>query len=88
VRDMDMSVERKVKLYILENFLFTNDEAALSSDVSFQKKGLLDSTGILEVITFIEDEFGIKVEEHEMIPENMDSINKIVRFVEAKNKFA
>lgn len=83
-----MSVEQKVRSYILENFLFTEDESALNSADSFLEKGVLDSTGILEVIYFLEDEFGVKVEDDEMIPENLDSVNNIVKFVDTKSKAA
>ena len=79
-----MSVETQVRNYILENYLFTDDQAALSNQDSFLEKGILDSTGILEVIYFLEDEFGIKIQDEEMIPENLDSINNIVAFVAKK----
>ena len=48
------------------------------------EKGIVDSTGMLEIIYFIEDEFAIKVEDNEMVPENLDSVNNIVGFVEKK----
>ena len=76
-----MAVEQKIRDYILENYLFTNDQAALSSSDSFLEKGIIDSTGILEVIHFLEDEFGIRVEDDEMVPENLDSVNNIVAYV-------
>lgn len=83
---MNMSVEQKVRSYILENFLFTDDESALNSADSFLEKGVLDSTGILEVIYFLEEEFNIQVEDEEMIPENLDSVNNIIKFVETKTQ--
>jgi acyl carrier protein len=79
-----MSVEQKVRSYILENFLFTDDESALNSKDSFLDKGILDSTGILEVIYFLEDEFGIKVEDDEMVPENLDSVLNLVAYIDKK----
>jgi acyl carrier protein len=79
-----MSVEAKVKDFIVENYLFTNDQSALDSGDSFLEKGILDSTGILEVIYFLEEEFKIKVEDEEMIPENLDSVNNIVAFIDKK----
>ena len=81
-----MSIEEKVRGYILDNFLFTDDQSALSSEDSFMEKGLIDSTGILEVIYFLEDEFNVQVEGDEMIPENLDSVNNVVAFVEKKTK--
>lgn len=79
-----MSVEQKVREYIAENFLFSSDTSELPSDGSFLDMGIIDSTGVLEIIFFIEEEFGIKVQDHEMLPENLDSVNNIVRFVEAR----
>ncbi len=79
-----MSVESKVRNYILENYLFTNDESALDSNDSFLDKGILDSTGILEVIYFLEAEFSIKIRDEEMLPENLDSVARICDFVERK----
>ncbi len=81
-----MSVEQQIRDYILENFLFTKDAAALNTDESFLAKGIIDSTGMLEVIYFLEDKFGIRIEDAEMIPENLDSVRNIVRFVERKTQ--
>lgn len=81
-----MSVEQTLRGYILENFLFTDDPKALDNADSFMKKGIIDSTGILEVINFLQDEFGIRVEDEEMVPANLDSVNSIVAFVERKRK--
>lgn len=79
-----MSVEQQVRDYILENYLFTDDQSALNNADSFLETGILDSTGILEVIYFIEEDFDIKVEDDEMIPENLDSVDHIVAFVSRK----
>ena len=68
----------------MENYLFTDDQGMLGSDDSFLQKNILDSTGMLEVIYFLEDEFAIKVQDEEMIPENLDSVNRIVAFLERK----
>lgn len=79
-----MSVEQKVKEYILDNFLFTDDESSLNNSDSFMEKGIVDSTGMLEIIYYLEDEFAIKVEDDEMIPENLDSVNNIAAFLNKK----
>ncbi|MCW8934279.1 MAG: acyl carrier protein [Gammaproteobacteria bacterium] len=80
-----MSVEKQVREYILENYLFTEDDSELNNEDSFLEKGILDSTGILEVIFFLEEEFDLKVEDTEMVPENLDSVNNIVAFVDKKS---
>ncbi|MBT4195535.1 MAG: acyl carrier protein [Gammaproteobacteria bacterium] len=76
----------KLRLFILENFLFTEDQSELEDDDSFMEKEIIDSTGILEVIEYLEEECGIKIEDEEMIPDNLDSINKVINFVNQKQK--
>ena len=75
---------QKLRNYIFENFLFTEDESALGNDDSFMEKGIIDSTGILEVIEFIGEEFGIIVEDDELVPENLDSVNNLTAFIQRK----
>ena len=79
-----MGVERQVRSYILENYLFTDDPAELNSTDSFLELGIIDSLGVLQVIDFLEKAFDIKVNDEEMIPENLDSVNSVVAFVERK----
>ncbi|MDH5325885.1 MAG: acyl carrier protein [Gammaproteobacteria bacterium] len=79
-----MSTEQKIRDYVLDNYLFTDDQNALKNDESFLDKGIIDSTGIMEVILFLEEEFGIEVEDEEMVPENLDSVNNIVKYIQSK----
>ena len=79
-----MSAAEQVRQYILENFLFSTDTSLLGLDESFLERGLIDSTGMLEVILFLEESFGIKVADNEMVPENLDSVNRIAAFIERK----
>lgn len=69
---------------ILEDYLFTVDESALSDDMSFLEEGILDSMGILEIMMFLEDEFQVTVREDEMIPDNLDSIENLLVYIERK----
>jgi acyl carrier protein len=71
----------KVRKYILENFLFTDEESALANADSFLEKGIIDSTGILELMAFIGDEFQITIADDEIIPENLDSVNCVASFI-------
>ena len=73
-----------VRSSILENFLFDADENALNDDESFLKQGILDSTGILELVGWLESEFGIHVKDEELIPENLDSIKLIAAYINRK----
>lgn len=79
-----MDIATVIRKYVLENYLFTDNEGELNNDDSFLEKGILDSTGILEIITLIEESFDIKVEDAEMIPDNLDSVNNIVAYVTRK----
>ena len=73
----------KIRAFILENFLFGNDQS-LNDDISFLDEGIIDSTGILELVSFLEEEFSISVEDEEIVPENLDSIKNVVAYLERK----
>ena len=79
-----MSIKDQVRSFILTNYLFTDDAKALDDSVSLMQGGTMDSTGILELIMFLEEKFGIKVGDEEMIPANLDSVNNVVDFVGRK----
>ena len=81
---MASELQTQVRAFILENYLFTDDESALGPDESLLDRGIVDSTGMLEIIMFIEDELGVQVADEEMIPENLDSVNRIAGFVSRK----
>ncbi len=76
-------VAGRVRAFIRDNF-YVRDEAALGGDASLIAGGVVDSTGVLELIEFVEHEWGIAVEDREMLPENLDSIARIARFVTGK----
>lgn len=81
-----MSTEAVLRTFILENYLFTDDESELNNDDSFLDLGIIDSTGIMEVVLFIEEKFGLEVDDEELLPENLDSINNLVKFIASKQK--
>ncbi len=64
--------------------MFTEDETALSNEDSFLEKGIIDSTGMLELIAFIGDGFHITMEDDELIPDNLDSVNRVASFIQRK----
>ena len=78
-----MNYESTIEDFIVENFLFGDGEN-LEHNTSFLASGIIDSTGILELITYLENSFGIKVEDDELIPENLDSINNVSQFLKRK----
>jgi len=83
-----MAIAAQVRNYILENFLFTTDSDTFLNDASLLDQGLIDSTGILELVYFVEETFGIKIADKEMVPENFDSVDNIARFVQQKQQAA
>lgn len=83
-----MSTEDQIRSYILENFLFTDSADAFADGDSFLERGIIDSTGVLELIFFVEERFGIKVADNDMVPDNFDSVNNIARFVHGKQAAA
>ena len=82
------ALQDQIQNFILENYLFTNDASALGVDDSLLGRGIVDSTGMLEIIFFIEEQLGVKVKDEEMIPDNLDSVNKIAAFVQGKRRAA
>ncbi len=74
-----------VKNYISENFLMGQSDIQLEDDTSFLEMGLLDSTGVIELVSFLEEEFGIQVEDDEITPENLDTLSRIAAYVEQKS---
>ena len=77
-------VENKVRSFIEDNFLFREDRASLSSSESLLDAGLIDSTGILELVAFLESEFAIQMADADIVPANLDSIKAIAAYVEGK----
>src|SRR3989338_11378587 len=77
-------MHEKIRKFIFENFLFDAENSALDNNDSFLEKGIIDSTGILEVINWMEETFGFEVDDMELIPENLDSVNRLADFIKRK----
>lgn len=82
-REGKMDNSSKVREFVVENFLFGDGEA-LKDDTSFMEEGIIDSTGILELVFFLEETFSINVEDDELVPDNMDSLANISGFINRK----
>ena len=80
-----MTVANAVRQFIQKNF-YVEDAAQLADDTSLVTEGIVDSTGMLEVIAFLEAEYGIRVEDHETVPANLETIGRIAAFVTAKSR--
>ena len=79
-----MTTAESIRSFIIENFLFGDTSQDLGDDVSLIEADLVDSTGVLEVVAHLESTYGIKVDDAELLPENLDSIARIAAFVEKK----
>jgi acyl carrier protein len=77
-------VKTKIKRFIVDNFLFGNSDG-LTDSTSFLEAGIIDSTGVLELVKFLEEEFGISVEDEELVPENLDSLNNLETYLARKS---
>ena len=77
-------VQREVTAFIVENFLFGNQADAPAPATSFMESGLVDSTGVLELVAHLEGRYGISVADEEMLPQNLDSVGNIAAFVVQK----
>ena len=75
----------EIKEFIIDNFLF-GDADGIGDDTSFLEEGIIDSTGVLELVAFLEENYNISVEDEELIPENLDSISNIAQYLERKMK--
>ncbi len=75
-----------IRSFILENFLFSDDESELRDSDSFQATRIIDSMGMMELIHFIEKIAGIKIPDEEMSPEHLDSVDRIVQYIEGKSQ--
>ena len=78
------AIEPDVREFVTDNFLFGRTNVSLDGDDSLLEEGLIDSTGVLELVTFIEARFDVTVEDEELVPDNLDSINRLITFIEAK----
>jgi acyl carrier protein len=77
-------IKGRLRSYVEDNFIMGARAERLGDDDSFLEHHVLDSTGFLELVTFVEETYGVKVEEDEMIPENLDSLNSLAQFLARK----
>lgn len=77
-------IERDVRAFIRENFILDGQAGDLAGDASLTRHGVLDSMGVLELIMFLEQRFGLKVPDEDALPENLDSVDAIVRYVDGR----
>jgi acyl carrier protein len=78
--------EHDLRHFIIENFLFGKEDEPLTSSESLLDRGVIDSTGVLELVGFLEKTYGITIDDEELIPDNLDSIDRLVSFVSRKRQ--
>jgi acyl carrier protein len=78
-----LDIKNKIKVFII-NYFVKESGIELNDETSFLDEGIIDSTGVMELVAFLEETFAIKLEDDEIIPDNFDSINKLIQFVQRK----
>lgn len=73
--------ETEIRRFIVDNFLFGQETAEFTDDASFLESGLIDSTGVLELVAFLEERFGVTVADEDLVPENLDSVRNLEAFI-------
>jgi acyl carrier protein len=81
---MNQDISQAIRRFIAENFLFRDEADAIANEASLLDAGIIDSTGVLELVCFLETTFGIEVADEDMLPENLDSIRAITSYVGRK----
>lgn len=81
-------IEEKIRNFLIENFVLSEQLDELGFDESFLENGVVDSTGILELVFFVEDQFGIQIDTSEVLPENFDSVHCLASYIRRKQKLA
>lgn len=80
-----MEIESRIQDYVAKNLLFNDTGFEYSNDASFLEEGIVDSTGVLELVLFIEETFDIVVDDQDITRDNFDSVNKLAGFVRARS---
>ena len=73
-----------ISQFVINNFLLSDQKDSINENISLYENRIVDSTGVLEIVDFLEETFGIKIEDDELVPDNLDSINKMSKFVQRK----
>ena len=79
-----MNIEIQIRDYIAENLLFSSNGYHYSDDASFLEEGIVDSQGVMELVSFVEEAFGVAVDDMDIIPNNFDSVSKLADYVRRK----
>ncbi len=81
-------IKSRIRAFIAENFLFRDDREAIADNESLLEAGLIDSTGVLELVAYLEGTFGIVMADADLVPQNLDSVDTITAYVTSKGGMA
>jgi acyl carrier protein len=79
------NIEEMIRKYISENILFSGNGYPHADDTSFLEEGIVDSMGIMELVMFVDETFGITVEDEELVPDNFDSVTRLASYIRRKS---
>jgi acyl carrier protein len=79
-----MPLNDELRRFVTDNFMFGKVGNGFADDDSFLERGIIDSTGVMELVAFLEEKYGIRLHDQDLIPDNLDSINGLARFVESR----
>jgi len=82
------TLEVKIRTYIANNILFSGDDYPYPDELSFLDQGIVDSMNVLELVSFVEDRFGVQVNDREIVPDNFDSVQNLAAYVRRKQAIA
>jgi acyl carrier protein len=77
-----MEIKPQIRNYIAQNILFSDNGFKYDDDASFLEEGIVDSLGIMELVLFIEERFGLSVDDRDLTPDNFDSVNKMANYIQ------
>ncbi|HEY4690053.1 MAG TPA: acyl carrier protein [Anaerolineae bacterium] len=80
-----MEIETQIRDYIAQNMLFSDNGFGYSDEDSFLQEGIIDSVGVMELVLFVEQTFGVDVDDQEITPDNFDSVSKLAHYVRRKS---
>jgi acyl carrier protein len=79
-----MDTRETIRTYVADNLLFSSNGYHFQDDTSFLDEGIVDSTGVVELVLFVEEKFGISVNDEEIVPDNFDSVNRLAAYIQQK----
>jgi len=77
-------LEQEIRHFVVDNFFFGEEKREFSNEASFFDTGVLDSMGVLTLVSFVQEKYAIRVDDKDLVPDNFDSVHRVARFVHSK----